>query len=60
VVSGRGIRATVPERRDQRNNRIRRGAQGGRPPAFDKTAYRRRNVVERCFQHLKQFRAIAT
>ena len=56
----RGIRATIPERRDQRANRDRRGAKGGRPPVFDKTAYRRRNIVERCFQRLKQFRAIAT
>jgi transposase len=56
----RGIRATIPERRDQRANRARRGTKGGRPPAFDKAAYRRRNVVERCFQRLKQFRAIAT
>jgi transposase len=56
----RGISATIPERRDQQNNRARRGAVGGRPPAFDRTAYRRRNVVERCFQRLKQFRAIAT
>ncbi|EFF92164.1 transposase, IS4 [Streptomyces sp. e14] len=31
-----------------------------RPPAFDKDIYRNRNVVERCFAHLKQFRAIAT
>jgi len=56
----RGIRATIPERRDQRANRDRRGSAGGRPPAFDRIAYRRRNVVERCFQRLKQFRAIAT
>jgi transposase len=56
----RGIRATIPERRDQRANRARRGGKGGRPPAFDKIAYRRRNIVERCFQRLKQFRAIAT
>jgi transposase len=56
----RHIRATIPERRDQRHNRVRRGAKGGRPPAFDRTAYKRRNIVERCFQRLKQFRAIAT
>jgi hypothetical protein len=31
-----------------------RGSQGGRPPAFDKEAYTRRNVVERCFNRLKQ------
>jgi transposase len=40
-------------------NRRRRGTHGGRPPAFDKDIYRNRNVVERCFARLKQFRAIA-
>nr|WP_086843289.1 transposase [Amycolatopsis kentuckyensis] len=29
-------------------------------PVFDRVAYRRRNFVERCFNRLKQFRAIAT
>ncbi len=56
----RGIPATIPERRDQQANRKRKGRAGGRPPAFDRTAYKRRNVVERCFNRLKQFRAIAT
>jgi transposase len=56
----RGICATIPERRDQQANRVRRGSAGGRPPAFDKTAYRRRNIVERCFDRFKQYRAIAT
>lgn len=56
----RGIAATIPERRDQAANRQRRGRLGGRPPAFDRVLYRDRNVVERCFARLKQFRAIAT
>jgi transposase len=56
----RGIKATIPERRDQRDNRARRGRGGGRPPVFDAQAYKRRNVVERCFARLKQYRAIAT
>jgi len=56
----RGIPTTIPERRDQRANRLRRGRAGGRPPVFDRTTYKRRNVVERCFNRLKQFRAIAT
>ena len=56
----RGIGATIPERSDQVANRKRRGARGGRPPAFDKDQYKGRNVVERCFNRLKQFRAIAT
>ncbi len=54
----RGIAATIPERVDQQHNRRRRGPAGG-PPTFDPTAYRR-NVVERCFNRLKQYRAIAT
>jgi len=56
----RGIRATIPERRDQQANRFRPGSAGGRPPAFDKTVYKRRNIVERCFNRFKQYRAIAT
>lgn len=49
----------IPERSDQIANRTRKGHRGGRPPAFDKTLYKRRNLVERCFSKLKQFRAIA-
>jgi transposase len=56
----RGIRAVIPERTDQKANRMRRGRAGGRPPAFDRDLYKARNVVERCFNRLKQFRAIAT
>ncbi len=59
-LRGRGITATIPERSDQQAHRRRRGSAGGRPPTFDPTAYRRRNVVERCFNRLKQYRAIAT
>jgi transposase len=56
----RRIRATIPERRGQQANRARRGSGGGRPPASGPVACRRRNVVERCFSQLKQYRAIAT
>jgi transposase len=56
----RRITATIPERTDQQANRARRGCAGGRPPAFDPTAYKRRNIVERCFNRLKHYRAIAT
>lgn len=56
----RGIAFTSPEKRDHAANRLRRGSAGGRPPAFDPETYKRRNVVERCFNRLKQFRALAT
>ncbi|WTA94877.1 IS5 family transposase (plasmid) [Streptomyces cyaneofuscatus] len=56
----RGIAHTIPERADQVRNRARRASRGGRPPAFDREAYKHRNVVERCFNRLKQWRGIAT
>ncbi|MFI5740735.1 IS5 family transposase [Streptomyces anulatus] len=56
----RGIPHTIPERADQAGNRARRGRHGGRPPAFDREVYKHRNVVERCFNRLKQWRGIAT
>ncbi|MBQ0888529.1 IS5 family transposase [Streptomyces sp. RM72] len=60
VLRRRGIQAVIPERADQKANRLRRGTTGGRPPTFDRELYKTRNVVERCFARLKQFRAIAT
>ncbi|WP_399428167.1 transposase [Streptomyces sp. WAC 06783] len=36
------------------------GHRDGRPPAFDQQMCMRRNVVERCFNRLKQWRGIAT
>ncbi|WP_078912769.1 IS5 family transposase [Streptomyces sp. NRRL S-646] len=55
-----GIAHTIPEKNDQRRHRQNRGRRGGRPPAFDRETYRRRNIIERCFNRLKGFRAIAT
>ncbi|MEU9888869.1 IS5 family transposase [Sphaerisporangium sp. NPDC051011] len=56
----RGIKAVIPERRDQIASRRRKGSGGGRPPAFDALTYKQRNLVERCIGKLKQRRAIAT
>ncbi|MFI6154338.1 IS5 family transposase [Kitasatospora sp. NPDC051170] len=56
----RGIPHTIPERVDQANGRLSRGSRGGRPPGFDRRIYRLRNVVERCFGRLKQWRGLAT
>ncbi|MDC0773357.1 IS5 family transposase [Streptomyces sp. HD] len=56
----RHVRHTIPERKDQRANRQRRGSAGGRPTGFDKTMYKRRNEVERTINQLKSFRAVAT
>jgi transposase len=59
-LTGRGIKVTIPERDDQKAGRARRGSAGGRPRTFDTTAYKGRNVVERCFNKLKNWRGIAT
>ncbi|MFD7731686.1 IS5 family transposase [Kitasatospora phosalacinea] len=58
-LSARGIRAVIPQSADQVRHRRRRGALGGRPPAFDPAAYKGRNTVERCIARLKQWRGLA-
>ncbi|CAM5290164.1 IS5 family transposase OS=Streptomyces tendae OX=1932 GN=F3L20_33265 PE=4 SV=1 [Streptomyces tendae] len=69
AYSSRGLRAclrqrniahTIPEKQDQKGHRHKRGSRGGRPPVFDRKTYRRRNIVERCFNQLKGFRGLAT
>jgi transposase len=45
----RGIRYSIPRKDNEKH--------GGK---FDKSLYRQRNQVERCFNRLKQFRRIAT
>lgn len=55
----RGIAATIPERDDQIAHRRKKR---GRPIDFgdeQRSRYRDRNVVERCFNKLKQWRGIA-
>jgi transposase len=60
LLRGRGIAHTIPEPRDQQANRRRRGSAGGRPVGFDAGRYARRNVVERGFCQVKQWRGLAT
>jgi transposase len=50
----------IPEPADQSGHRKRRGSRGGSPPAFDPVDYRARNVVERGFNRVKQWRGLAT
>lgn len=56
----RAIRHTIPEKIDSQAARLRKGSRGGRPPAFDKDRYKKRNTVERAINKLKQSRAVAT
>jgi len=58
-LRARGIAATIPERDDQIAHRRKKP---GRPIDFgedQKVRYRGGNVVERCFNKLKQWRGIA-
>jgi transposase len=58
-LADRGIKATIPDKADQRQNRTNKGSGGGRPPDFDAEIYKNRNVVERSFNRLKNWRGIA-
>jgi transposase len=56
----RRIKATIPEPSSQRDARVRRGCNGGRPPAFDAALYKKRNAVERAINKLRATRAVGT
>ncbi|WP_422674090.1 IS5 family transposase [Bailinhaonella thermotolerans] len=56
-LRSRRIPHTIPERGDQLAARARRGH---RRCGFDPALYRRRNLIERCFNQFKQWRGIAT
>lgn len=56
----RGIKAVIPEKKDQAANRGKKGRRGGRPVTCDAELYRERNTVERLINKLKAWRGIAT
>lgn len=59
-LRGRHIKHTIPQPKDQRANRKRRGSKGGRLAGFGKAICKRRSEVERTINRLKDFRAVAT
>jgi transposase len=60
LLRSRGISAVIPEPADQIGHRKKRGSRGGRPVDFDSEDYKNRNVVERAFNKLKNWRGLAT
>ena len=59
-LRARGVKVVIPEKADQRANRKNKGSRGGRPVGFDAEDYKNRNVVERAFNKLKNWRGLAT
>jgi transposase len=59
-LRSRKIKAVIPEPDDQKGHRKRRGSRGGRPVGLDRADYKNRNVIERRFCDVKQWRGLAT
>src|SRR5690606_18817842 len=60
LLRGRRITAVIPQKRDEIAARKRRGSAGGRPPTLDEIRYKQRNLVERSYALLNQWRGLAT
>ena len=60
LLQQRGITAVIPERSDQQGHRQHRGSAGGRPVSYNAERYKDRNVIERSYEQLKQWRGLAT
>jgi len=49
----RGIKAVIPEKKDQASNRKKKGSGGGQPVSHDAALYNERNAVKRLIKRLK-------
>ena len=60
MLRSRGIVTVIPEPADQAGRRKRRGTRGGRPVGYNVEDYKNRNVVERFFNRMKNWRGLAS
>lgn len=59
-LRARHIKTVIPQKKNEIAARKKRGSAGGRPSALNAEAYKGRNVVERSFNRVKQWRGLAT
>ena len=59
-MRSRGIKVVIPEKSDQQTHRKNRNSRGGQPVGFDAHEYKKRNVVERAFNKLNDWRGLGT
>jgi len=59
-LRARGIVAVIPQPADQAGHRKNKGSRGGRPVSYDIQDYKQRNVVERFFNWMKNWRGLAS
>jgi transposase len=60
LLRSRGIVAVIPQPADQIGHRKNKGSRGGRPVGYDTEDYKNRNVVERFFNRMKNWRGLAS
>lgn len=60
LLRSRGVVAVIPEPADQAGHRKNKGSRGGRPVSYDVADYKNRNVVERFFNRMKNWRGLAS
>ena len=54
LLRRRGIRATIPDKKDHAAHRVAKGSAGGRPPKVGYENYKKRHAVECMFNRLKR------
>jgi putative transposase len=60
LLRARGIVAVIPEPADQAGHRKNKGRRGGRPVSYDVADYKNRNLIERFFNRMKNWRGLAS
>lgn len=60
LLRNKRVKTVIPQPDDQITHRRKRGSAGGRPPNFDATTDKSRNVIARSFNDHKQWRGLAT